>query len=262
MRKYIILTRLAIQNALAYRGPMVVWLLCNILALVTMIAVWNSATATGLIAGYTKNELTSYYVASLFLQWLTGWYPFYWIRTEIRDGSVANMLTKPMSFYWRVFAGESGWHIVSTPIGVLTSVIVALFIPNHLVFSFGLNFWIAILASLLSIFVVFTTSLCMGLLAFWLTNLNTLDSTFWAAKIFLGGQGIPISFLPLPLLYVVKLLPFRYMFSFPLEVYFNKLSSGEIMFGFGIQILWIVLLTLLYKVLWTKGRRAYTSFGN
>ena len=263
MRKYLALVRLAVQNALAYRGPMVVWLASNLVILVTMIAVWTSATGSGLIGGYSKGELVSYYIASLFLQWLNGWYPFYWIRTEVRDGSIAgNTLTKPISFYWRVFAAESGWHLVSTPIGIFASAAVASFVPQYAAFSFGVNFWVAVIAVILSIFVVFTTSLCMGILTFWLTNLNTIDSTCWAANIFLGGQGIPLSFLPPSLLSVVNLLPFRYMFSFPLEIYFNKLNHHELITGFSIQIFWIIILTMLYQVLWTNGRKAYSSFGN
>lgn len=228
-----------------------------------MIAVWTSVRGANLIAGYSKNELISYYVVALFLQWLNGWFPFYWIRTEVRDGSIAgNTLTKPISMYWRVFAAESGWHIVSTPVGLLASALVIAIVPHYFIFPTSINLWLAVLATILSVFVVFTTSLCMGLLTFWLTNLNTIDSTFWAARVFIGGQGIPISFLPLPLLTVVKILPFRYMFSFPLEIYFNKLTRMDLLWGFVIQIIWIVLLVLLYQVLWTKGRRVYSAYGN
>ena len=72
----------------------------------------------------------------------------------------------------------------------------------------------------------------------------------------------PISFLPTTLLAIVKILPFRYMFSFPLEIYFNKLAPSDLLWGFAMQGLWVVILTALYQVLWTKGRRAYASFGN
>lgn len=263
MRKYLAIVRLSIQNTLTYRGPIFVWLLSNIITLVTLVAVWQSASAGETIAGYTKSELISYYIIALFLQWLTGWMPFYWIKDDIKDGSIiTGALIKPISFYWRAFAWEVGWHIVSTPIGLLASAAVIVFIPQYFVFNLSPNILLVALATLLSIFLMFSLSLCMGMLAFWFTHINAIDSLFWSAKMILGGQGIPVSFLPNSFFQVAYILPFRYLFSFPLEIYFRKISLSQIISGFGIQLGWILLFSIVYKLMWEKGRRVYTAFGH
>ncbi len=51
------------------------------------------------------------------------------------------------------------------------------------------------------------------------------------------------------------------MFSFPLEIYFGKLSGMEIVQGGIIGIVWVGILTQLYQLMWSRGRRAYTAFG-
>ena len=113
MKKYWAFYRLGVQNAFTYRGPMLFWLIGNSLGMITMLAVWFSISGTGQIAGYTRNELLSYYVVSLFLSWIIGWYPF-WIAQNIKNGSiVGEILLKPVSLYWRAFTADLAWHTIS-----------------------------------------------------------------------------------------------------------------------------------------------------
>jgi ABC-2 type transport system permease protein len=262
MRKYFAFYKTSLQNSFVYRGPMFIWLASNALSLVTAIAIWFSASAGQTIGGYTKPELITYYVAALFLQWLTGWFPFYGIRDEIKDGGIVNAIVKPVSYYWRKFSEESGWHVISSSAGLATTFLFAFFLRHYIVFSLPLAKLVVLaLSIILAIFVVFSFSLCMGLLSFWFLEVAALDSLFWIARLILGGQGLPISFIPPAFQPLVRLLPFRYMFSFPLEIYFEKVSRMEIIQGIIIQLFWIAILVQVYKLMWSRGRRAYTAFG-
>lgn len=263
MAKYFGHVRISLQNTLAYRGPIVVWLISNLLTVVAMIFVWRSASAGGLIGGFTKPELISYYVIGLFFQWFTGWTPFYWLKDEIKSGEiVGTLLVKPISPYWQIFCRELGWHLVATPVGSLATLGVFVF-ARHSFVVYGL--WPVVLAlasSVLAIFLIFSFSLCLGLLAFWFTHIGTVDAAFWGGKIFFGGQGIPVAFLSPQLIRVAYILPFRYLFSLPLEIYFAKLSPAQIGQGIVMQCLWIVFFVTLFKFMWHRGTRAYTAFGN
>jgi len=263
MRKYWAFFRANIQNTLTYRGPIFVWLISNILVLATIVAVWLSSSAGQAIGGYTKPELISYYVTALFLQWLTGWFPFYGIVDEIKHGTIIlTSLLKPFSFFWRKFAEELGWHTVSSIIGLVASLIIALALKRYIVFSFfPERILLSIMAIILAIFVVFSMSLCLGLLAFWFTEVSAVDSLFWAGRTILGGQGIPISFIPGIFQTVVRILPFRYMFSFPLEIYFGKLTGSEIIQGIVMQIIWTMAFVWIYRLMWERGRKVYAAFG-
>ena len=101
----------------------------------------------------------------------------------------------------------------------------------------------------------------MGLIAFWTTHTSSMDAMYWMAISLLGGHGLPVSFLPENIRGLIYLLPFRYLFSFPLEIYFGKLSVEEIVWGFGVGIYWLVLFLFLYRWMWRQGRKAYASFG-
>lgn len=264
MMKYLAFVRINIQNTIAYRGPILVWLICNILSLITIIAIWLSSSSGYLIGGYTKPELIGYYVVALFLNWLTDWFPFYWVKDEIKSGEIIlSTLTKPISFFKKAFGIELGWHLVSLWIGLLASILLAFFLRQNI----SLNFYFSRIVLLvpvvgLSILITFSLSLCMGLLAFWFTEITAIDLIYWMGRTIFGGQGIPISFIPKTYQLLVKFLPFRYMFSFPLEIYFGKLTSTEIVYGLIGQILWFLMLVQLYKLIWRSGRKAYTAFGH
>jgi ABC-2 type transport system permease protein len=263
MKKYWAFCKANIQNTFAYRGPILVWLICNILSLIAIIAVWLSASTGQTIGGYTKSELITYYIAALFLDWFTNWLPFYDISSEIKEGRIITSLTKPFSYYWHKFGTETGWHLVSLFIGLTTSSFFAFLFRDYLVFNLSLiRACLLVLVIILSIFTVFSLSVCLGLLAFWFTEVFVVENLFWVARTILAGRLIPISFIPAGIYQMIaRALPFRYMFSFPLEIYFDKLSGLEIVSGLGIQIFWIIVLSLVYKLMWSRGRRAYTAFG-
>lgn len=263
MKKYWAFFKVSVQNTLTYRGPILIWLLSNVLALITIVAVWLSSSAGKTIGGYTKPELISYYVVGLFLQWLIGWFPFYGVVDEIKRGSIAlSSLLKPFSFFWRKFAEELGWHVVSSVVGLVATLIIALsFRGYNISLFFPEKILLSSLATILAIFAVFSMSLCMGLLAFWFTEVQAADSLFWAGRTILGGQVIPISFIPGVFQTLVKILPFRYMFSFPLEIWFGKLTSQEIVWGIIGQIVWVLILVQVYQLMWARGRKVYSAFG-
>ncbi|HUW21380.1 MAG TPA: ABC-2 family transporter protein [Candidatus Bathyarchaeia archaeon] len=264
MKKYWAFCRVSVQNAFVYRGPMLIWLVSNLLSLVTIIAVWFSISGNEILGGYTKPELITYYVVALFLDWLTLWLPFYEITDQIQNGEIIlTVLAKPISLYWQKFSQELGWHLVSLLVGLISTSIVAVFLRQYLFFQFSpVNLFLVLLTIILAIFIIYTLSLSLGLLSFWFTEVYAIDSLFWAARTILSGRVIPLSFIPAGLgQTVVKILPFRYMFSFPLEIYFNKLSVFEIFQGLVIQLFWLGILLFIYKITWSRGRRAYTSFG-
>jgi ABC-2 type transport system permease protein len=263
VKQYFTFFKNEFANTVVYRGPVLVWISSNILALLVITAVWTAADTGQTIASYTKAELISYYVVSFFLNWIINWLPIYSTVEEMRSGEIASStLIKPISFYWRKFSEELGWHAFSTILGTIFTLIIIILFRQYLVLSFPWERILpAILATISAIFVIFEFSLCLGLLAFWFTDVWALDGLFWAGKAFLGGQVLPISFFSSYLAMAIKLLPFRYMLSFPLEIYFGKLSPLEIITGFLIASFWILFFALLYKIMWNRGRKAYTSFG-
>lgn len=262
MRKFIALCRAGILVTLTYRIPLLVWNVGDLISLMTIVAVWLSVSANQTIGGYSKPELIQYYVSVLFLQWIVGWHVFYPVKEEIRDGSIILWLLKPFSYYWNKFSQELGWHIVSSIVGVLTvSVVVVLLGVKISLAIFSIKFLLILLAIILSCILCYTISLCLALICFWLTEVDGIYSLFFISMFIFGGQGIPLSFFPESLRWLVNNLPFRYLFSFPLEIYLNKITGFQISQAFIVGVIWIIFFGLIYKYSWKYGLKRFTAFG-
>lgn len=264
MRKYWAIFNLNIQNSITYRGSMLIWLIGNLLGAIVMILVWQSSTAGKTIGGYTKPELINYYLIGFLMQWLIGWYVFDSAQEEIRSGSIiSKTLLKPVSHFWRHIAQEASWHLVGAFFALIALVLavsffqLALVIPSspQLLMPFVLSLFLAALVN-------FGFGLCMALLALWFSEVHTINYTlFWGGMSVLGGQGIPLSFIPGVFHNLAIFLPYRYAFSFPLEIYFSKLSPTEIFFGLAMQAIWVTIFVLTYKLIFRSGLKSYAAFG-
>jgi ABC-2 type transport system permease protein len=105
--------------------------------------------------------------------------------------------------------------------------------------------------------------MCLGLLAFWVTELESINAVKYLFVNLLGGAAVPMVLLPKGVRAVVDFLPFRYMFSFPIEVFQGKVGTNvEMLTGFLCAIFWVFITTFLYKFLWQAGLKKYSSVGN
>jgi ABC-2 type transport system permease protein len=263
MKKSLALIRTSLLETLTYRGPMFIWISGNLLTTGVMAAVWLSADGNNLIGGLTKPQIITYYILSLFLQWVVNWLPFYSIVEEIQSGGILKWLIRPVSYYWVRFMSEIGWHLFSIFFGLIGALVLYLFLGSYFQIDINLSrSLLVIISTLFALLLVFTSSLALGLTAFWLTEVSVFDTLFWTGRMFLGGQSFPLSFFPAGIRPFINLLPFRYMFSFPLEIIFNQLNTSQLIAGFAFQIFWLIILTRLYKLFWGKGRRIYGAFGH
>jgi ABC-type uncharacterized transport system permease subunit len=262
VRKFLAFYRVSVQDTLTYRGPIIVWLLGNIFTVVVSVAIWLSVDAGASIGGYSRNSLITYYVLSLFFQWLLNWLPFFPVSGSIKDGDIiGSTLVKPVSLWWRELARETGWHTVAILFGIMATLVACLVFRDYLEIPGQINWPLLGLASLVGILINFSFTLCLGMVAFWTTKVDYLDNFFWIGRLFLGGQMIPLSLFFGPLKTLAILSPFRYAFSLPLEILFNRLDNQETLWAFAIGSTWVIIFVLIYKFMWEQGRKAYASFG-
>jgi ABC-2 type transport system permease protein len=101
----------------------------------------------------------------------------------------------------------------------------------------------------------------LALLAFWATRADALLALQDALVFLLAGQVAPTALLPGALRAVSRVLPFRYMLGFPVEILTGQLVPAEMGQGFVFQTSWLAAALVLYAVLWRRGVRRYSAIG-
>jgi ABC-2 type transport system permease protein len=154
------------------------------------------------------------------------------------------------------FAGKVVYLVFDTP--VLIGLALILRPELHLTWQNGLAF---IPALILAWALRFFWGYWLALLAFWATRADALLGLQDALIFLLAGQVAPIALLPEALQTAAKILPFRYMVAFPVEVLTGGVDQAGLLAGFTLQIGWLAIAAALYWLLWRGGLRHYSAVG-
>ncbi|MDF2936219.1 MAG: hypothetical protein K0Q90_1592, partial [Paenibacillaceae bacterium] len=119
----------------------------------------------------------------------------------------------------------------------------------------------ALAALLLALGTRFLLAYSLSLLAFWTQQSGALLSVNDTLFFLLAGQVAPVALFPGVLQQLSLLLPYRYMLSFPVEVLTGTLSGQELVWGLGMQALWLAVLTAVYLLISRQGVHHYSAAG-
>jgi len=66
--------------------------------------------------------------------------------------------------------------------------------------------------------------------------------------LFFTGSYVPIPFFPHWLLAIIQWLPFNGLINVPAEILLGKISENALLFEFGRQMLWVLIMTLVVRI--------------
>jgi ABC-2 type transport system permease protein len=222
--------------------------------------VWSTAVGGGLLGGFTRREFIAYYLILILVNQLTYAQTNWTVGDLIRDGSMNTWLLRPMSPLYNALSTEIAGKVVYMLFTLPVALVLAIILKPELHTS--LEHVLLFLPALLLAWVLrFFWGYWLALLAFWATRADALLNLQNALLFLVGGQVAPTALLPSGLEILARVLPFRYMIAFPVEVLMGKLGQAELWIGFGIQAFWAVTAWGLYRVLWQKGLRHYAAVG-
>jgi ABC-2 type transport system permease protein len=245
LRFYFEVARTAYRRQLIYRWANLAGLLTNIffgaVLSYVMIALFH---AKPVAAGYNVQDALRYIwlVQAMVMVVLTfGWYD---LMLTIRSGEVVSDLSKPCDFYWYWFSREVGRSVYFLFFRGLPT-----YLAGMLLFSFGApgdwTIWLAYAASLpLAAMIGIAYRFLFNILAFWVLEARAVGGFATAIALFFAGGYIPLVFFPTWLRAIAIWLPFNGMMNVPAQIFLGKLTGIALLLGLGLQVLWVVILTL------------------
>ncbi|MCA9389860.1 ABC-2 family transporter protein [candidate division WWE3 bacterium] len=247
-----------------YRMAMVIWMVGGFVSTLIAAVLWLISTpASGdLIGGMTQHQLITYAWLSYLLAQLIGWYPFYDVQREIQEGLISNYIIKPLGLWARRLGEEAAHHAIAVLLQLVGFVALSFILREYLDFSADVGILIRVVPSLIfSILIIFGIQMCLGLIAFWVTDTGPLYALFWIFLSLLGGEWIPNGLLPDIVKTINSLMPFRYTFGFPLDTLLNRITMTEWYWGIGMQLFWALAVFILFKIMWAHGLKKYSAVG-
>lgn len=254
------LLRIGFLEAVAYRAEMFVWVLSTTMPLV-MLALWSAVARDAPIAGYGRGQFTAYFLSTFVVRQLTGCWVFWEMNFEVKNGTLAMRLLRPVDPIWS-YAAEG---LAAMPMRMLVSlpiagIALALTGARHL--SHDPAVWIMWAVAIAGAWVLtLLINVIVGCAAFFLeSSLKVMD--LWLVLFFVfSGYLIPIALFPKPIRGLADVLPFRYQIGFPVELMTGAHSPSEALHLLERQWLWDAGALAVAVVMWRTGLKRFAAFG-
>jgi ABC-2 type transport system permease protein len=254
------LLRIGLAEAVAYRAELLVWLLATNMPLV-MLALWSEVARDAPVGRFTQRDFVAYYLAALVVRLMTGAWVVWELTFEIRQGTLAYRLLRPL----HPLVAYAAENIAAMPVRLAVSLPVAL-----------LGLWLTSAEKLtrdplllalfpLTVFgawlITFLAMALVGTLAFRADSATSLFEIWMGLYGLLSGYLVPLELFPPWVSSLARWLPFRSMLGFPVELVTGLLSRPQALAELAIQWAWIAGLGVVVHFAWRAGLRRFAAFG-
>ena len=228
--------------------------------LLVYLFVWSAAAGNGEINGLNRDAFISYYLCLIPVNQLTYAQTNWTVGDNIRIGQVSTWLLRPIPTIYHSLASEGAGKVVMMSFALPATGLLILILRPAVSITWG-NALLFVPTLILAWALRFFWGYWLASLAFWMTNADALLGLQDTLVFLLGGQVAPVSLLSPGLAEVAKLLPFRYMLGFPVEVLMGQVEGSALVFGFLGQIFWVIVAISLQMFIWRRGIRQYSAVG-
>ncbi len=284
--RYIGFTLNALKELWAYRFRLLIWVLYDFTMIFVQYYLWTAvfANSGGSLSGISVGQYISYIATVMIVGRIISCRIDGEIAEQIKDGNISMNLTKPFSYFGMMVAKRVGYTLGDT-VALLPVILVSAFMLGNLSAD-----PLIILETCLSVALGYALNTVityfLGITAFWIVN-------YWGLFLFKGsiialfsGEVIALDLLfrlgrggaahlPLPfvnaealsgiLLWFGRLaycLPFQATQYTPSAILTGLIADQRsVLFHIGLQVFWLIVMSLLAALAWSRGLRRVTIMG-
>jgi ABC-2 type transport system permease protein len=253
------LLRVGFSDAVAYRAELLIWFLSTNLSLV-MMALWTAVARDAPVGRFNQRDFVAYFLAALFVRLLSGAWVLWEANMEIRQGTLAFRLLRPIHPLVH-YAAE---NVAAMPLRLASAAPVLLLlvlVARGRITSDPVllaAFPVALLGAWL---ITFLAMSAMAALAFWTDSAVSVGQVWFGLFSVFSGYLVPLELFPPQLAAAARWLPFRYMLGAPVELLVGLSSRAHGLTDLGVQWLWVAILGGAAAWGWRMGVRRYSAFG-
>lgn len=274
LRLYLPFSKAGVKIELAYKAQIVMWIVISLVETLFVVFLYGAIYKNSpdgmnsVINGFSYPDMVLYMITSFFFTFVMGsGDTSYDIATDIREGTIANTLTKPVSYRLRqlfTYLGVLALDYVVVIVPFLT-VVYGIFIGFGWLaieawWKFLLNVLLFVLFSLLASLMNNAISYFIGLMVFYTDHLFGLNMARNAIQGFLGGQMVPLAYMG-KLGVVFSYTPFAFMNAVPVLVLMGKVDFLQSLIYILVALAWILVIEVANKLIFSHAIKKLTVQG-
>lgn len=254
------LLRVGFSEALAYRAEMLVWVLSTTMPLINM-ALWTAVARSAPVGRFGQQGFVGYFLATFAVRQLTGAWAAWLMNFEVRQGTLAMRLLRPVSPLWAYAAENMAAMPLRLVVAVPTALLAVTVVGSEAVPRTGWG-WVLLAVTIAGGWLItFLANVCIGTAAFFMESSQKLMDVWLVLFFVFSGYMYPVELLPPVVRAAVDWLPFRYQIGLPVEIMTNAHDLPTTLGLVARQWLWVVLTGLLAAGLWKRGLKRFAAYG-
>jgi ABC-2 type transport system permease protein len=215
------------------------------------------------IGGLTLAGMVLYYVLAILLgKMVRGQERSIGVALDIYEGHLTRYLIYPVDYFRFKYAEQVGALVPAVVQLALFGSLAMVFLelPEGLAITPG-TVGRAAVAVALGNFLHFLITFPIQSIAFWADNVWSLNVMFRFTAEILGGLMLPLSVFPEWARQILELLPFQYLFYFPVMTLLGRIDPTAWARGLAIGLAWCLVIGWVGQWVWERGTRTYTGVG-
>jgi ABC-2 type transport system permease protein len=246
-----------------YRANLLMYLLYWLVSPIIYLAVWTSiANSKGSVNGLTANDFTTYYLTLLIVDQITSNIVIHTFAYKIQDGTLAGELIRPIHpMLTNALVNNIAFKFL-TILGFIPvwMVLFFLFKPDFSNVTMS-GVLLSIPAMIIGFFIGFLFSASISSLAFWTTRVYSIHEFYYALMVLFSGQFVPLTLMPKIIQDIAQYLPYQLQIYFPIQLILGNLSKAQIIHGYTMGIIWLVISMATFTWVWRKGVKRFSAVG-
>jgi ABC-2 type transport system permease protein len=262
MRVFIEVARRSFQRQFAYRGAALAGIVANTVFGLILASVYRgffaSRSGSGAVQGFDLAEMQTYIWMSQSLIGVIALWSWYDIARSVQSGEIVTDLMRPIDYYGFWLSRDVGRAASQVLMRGIPTLIAGALLFDLKLPSTVSRWFEFVVCVLMAVLVSFAVRFIVNISAVWLTDVLGIAMITMVAVNFFSGFLVPIAFFPDWLETIANLLPFRAMITAPVTVGLGQSSFWPTA---GLQLFWVVVMTLLAYWMLTRAARRLEIYG-
>ena len=270
LRMYLPFASAGVKMELSYRAQVVMWIIISFVEAFFILFLYRAIydnSPSGVINGFTYDDMVLYMITSFVFSFVMGaGDTSYNIYTDIREGTIANTLTKPVSYRMRHLSTYLGMVALDTVIimlpmlGITYTVFFAIGLMKARFWTFLINLIFFLAFTVIACFINDAISYFVGMLVFFTDHLFGLNMARNTLQNFLGGKMIPLAYMG-ALGTVFSYTPFAFLNSVPVLTLMGKVEISQTIVYLLVALAWLLVIELVNHLIFSYAMKKLSVQG-
>lgn len=181
------------------------------------------------------------------------------LADEINSGALSNRLLKPFSIVGFLMGGEVADKVIGLVCSSIEIILLLVLLRPQLQLHGNLGLFL--LTTMLGMTLTIIFNFIIACVAFWTNETWGIRFLYLILMEALTGSLVPLDLFPQWLQNLVTFSPFTYFFFYPTKIALGGAVVPRAEVGLGVMAAWLVVGTLIARLLWKKGLKRYAAEG-